>query len=227
MVSLPDFHDPSLFSLALTHRSYANEHPAVTGHNERLEFLGDAILAFLVGEWLYHQYPRMSEAELTRLRANLVDEAQLSRLANELGLNELMRLGKGAIKDKGRDNPALLCDTFEAMIGAYYLDSGLEAVRAYLHALFPPIAAFLVSTRAPDIPFVDPKSRLQQWALEHFTRTPEYRIVGESGPAHAKEFTAEVWVENTLYGAGTGKRKQDATKAAAEEALRRLNLPGN
>lgn len=224
MVSLPDFTDRSLFSLALTHRSYVNEHPEIPEHNERLEFLGDAILAFLVGELLYQRYREMSEAELTRLRSNLVEEAQLSKFAIELGLGELLRLGKGAIKDNGRSNPALLCDAFEAMIGAYYLDSGLDAVRAYVHALFPPVADRFVSTPARGISFVDPKNRLQQWSLERFARNPEYVIVAESGPDHAKEFTAQVRVNNTLYGTGTGKRKQDATKAAAEDALRRLDL---
>jgi ribonuclease-3 len=224
MPSLPTFQDRSLFSLALTHRSYLNEHPEITAHNERLEFLGDAILSFLIGELLYQRYPNMNEAELTRLRSNLVEETQLSRFAIELGLGELMRLGKGAIQDRGRSNPALLCDAFEAMIGAYYLDSGLTAARSYINALFTPVIDRFVSSQPQRVPFIDPKNRFQQWALAHFTRNPEYLITDESGPDHAKAFTAEVRVNQILYGTGQGKRKQDATKAAAEDALRRLEL---
>jgi ribonuclease III len=222
MSCLPPFQDRSLLTLALTHRSYVNEHPEISEHNERLEFLGDAILAFLVGELLYQRYAEMNEAQLTRLRSNLVEEAQLSRFATELGLGDLLRLGKGAIKDNGRANPALLCDVFEAIIGAYYLDSGLNAVRDYVHELFPPVAERLVASANPSTAFIDPKNRLQQWALERFAQNPQYSIVARSGPDHAGEFTAEVRVNNVLYGTGKGKRKQDATKAAAEDALKNL-----
>jgi ribonuclease-3 len=222
MPSLPVFRDRSLLTLALTHRSYVNEHQEIPEHNERLEFLGDAILAFLVGELLYRRYPEMDEASLTRLRANLVEETRLAEFARELEIGELLRLGKGAIKDNGRSNPAILADAFEAIIGAYYLDSGLDAVRDYIDGLFVPAACHFVTAPTTAVPFIDPKNRLQQWALARFARNPEYRIVHQSGPDHAREFTAEVWVNNVLYGTGAGKRKQDATKAAALDALKHL-----
>ena len=129
---LPSFHNPLLFDLALTHRSYANENPTVSSDNERLEFLGDAVLGFVIAEMLYTTYPDLQEGQLTHLRSRLVDERQLGKLGKDLGLGELMRLGKGTAKDGGRDNPSLLNDTFEATLGAYFLDSGIEAVREYI-----------------------------------------------------------------------------------------------
>jgi ribonuclease III len=224
MPSLPLFQNSTLLTLALTHRSYLNEHPDLMEDNERLEFLGDAILAFLIGELLYQKYPTMNEAELTRLRSNLVREEQLSLFASEIGLGELMRLGKGAIKDRGRSNPTLLCDAFEAIIGAYYLDSGLNAVKDYLQPLFIPVVSRFVSQQSESNSFIDAKNLFQQWALENFARNPEYLIIDVTGPAHAREFTAEVRVNNLLYGTGKGKRKQDATKAAAEDALKRCDI---
>lgn len=226
MPSLPPFQNAVLLTQALTHRSYLNEHCQLTEDNERLEFLGDAILAFLIGELLYQKYPAMNEAELTRLRANLVKEEHLAQLAGEIGLGELMRLGKGAIKDRGRSNPTLLADNFEAIIGAYYLDSGLNAVKNYLHQLFIPVASRLVSQQSESNSFIDAKNLFQQWALENFACNPEYAIVDVTGPPHAREFTAEVRVNSLLYGTGKGKRKQEATKAAAEDALKRCELPG-
>lgn len=226
MSCLPPFQNALLLTQALTHRSYVNEQSELTENNERLEFLGDAILAFLVGELLYQKYPAMNEAELTRLRSNLVKEEQLAQLGIEIGLGELMRLGKGAIKDRGRSNPTLLADTFEAIIGAYYLDSGLNAVKNYLHGLFIPVASHLVSQQSESPSFIDAKNLFQQWALANFASNPEYAIIDVTGPPHAREFTAEVRVNHLLYGTGKGKRKQDATKAAAEDALKRCQLQG-
>jgi ribonuclease-3 len=222
MAQLPKFKQEALWLQALTHRSYLNEHPQITEDNERLEFLGDAILAFLVGELIYRRYPGLSEAELTRLRSNLVEEPQLARIGAEMGLGELLRLGRGAIKDGGRSNPALLCDGFEAVIGAYYLDSGLEAVQEFVIPLFEAIAdTFVVPfTSQATSHLIDAKNRFQQWALANFSENPEYEIIDESGPPHAKEFTAIVRVRGIIYGTGKGRRKQEATKAAAEDALK-------
>lgn len=226
MFKLPTFQNQTLWIHALTHRSYVNEYPDAQEHNERLEFLGDAILAFLVGELLYQHYPNLSEAQLTRLRANLVDEIQLSKLARQLKLGELLRLGKGAIKDGGRNNPALLCDAFESMIGAYYIDAGIEAVRDYVQPIFKEVAAEIIlpESDTEKKPLVDAKNRFQQWALANFVQNPEYEIISETGPDHAKEFIAIVKVQEKVYGTGKGKRKQEATKAAAEDALKRLEL---
>jgi ribonuclease-3 len=144
MYKLPKFKNESLLIRALTHRSYVNEHPEAGEHNERLEFLGDALLGYLVGEVLYKRYEDFSEAQLTRLRSGLVDQNQLAKFAEQLGIGKLMRLGKGAEQDKGRQNPSLLCDTFEAIIGAYYLDSTITPVRAFVKKLFIPVADSMV-----------------------------------------------------------------------------------
>lgn len=226
MHKLPTFKDETLWQRAFTHRSYVNENPGAGEHNERLEFLGDAVLGFLIGELLYKRYPQMSEAELTRLRSALVDEKQLAKFATQLGIGNLMRLGKGAIKEGGRQNPSLLSDTFEAYIGAYFLDAGIEAVRNFVQPLFMSVADSIVFPQSEADPknLVDPKNRFQQWALAKFVQNPEYLIIDESGPDHAKEFTAEVSVNGIVYGVGKGRRKQDAEKRAADAALRKVGL---
>lgn len=226
MPKLPTIKDQTLWLSALTHRSYANEHPEAGEDNERLEFLGDAVLGFVVGELLYHRYSDMSEAQLTRLRSELVNEKQLAKFARELGLGKLMRLSKGAIRDKGYDNPSLLSDTFEAIIGAYFLESGIQAVCDYVKPLFTSVADSMVFPECDADPktLVDSKSRFQQWAQARFNQNPEYFIIDESGPAHAKEFTAEVRVKGKVYGVGKSRRKQDAEKRAAEAALRKVGI---
>ncbi|OKH18522.1 ribonuclease III [Hydrococcus rivularis NIES-593] len=224
MHKLPKFQDKKLWQCALTHRSYINENSDTNEHNERLEFLGDSVLGFLVSEFLYQRYPNLSEAQLTRLRSSLVDETQLAKFATELGIGEYMRLGKGAQKDGGRQNPALLSDTFEAIIGAYFLDSGLESVREFVRTLFQSVADSIVLPQSDrnSQNLVDVKNRFQQWALAEFGCNPEYFLIEESGPDHAKAFTFGVRVNGVVYGIGTGRRKQDATKAAAEEALKKV-----
>lgn len=229
---LPFIRDQALRLRALTHRSYVNEHPDVREHNERLEFLGDAVLGFLVGELLYQQTDpnqlALSEATMTRLRASLVDETQLAQFAIQLGLGELMQLGKGAIKDGGRESPALLSDTFEAYIGAYYLDSGIDAVRDFLIPLLTPILNQRISSDsdADASNLIDYKNRFQQWALAkpELGQNPKYCIVDESGPDHAKVFVAQVQVKGKVYGSGSGRRKQDAEKQAAKDALKKLGF---
>ncbi len=223
---LPPISDRQLLNQALTHRSYVNEHNDAKEHNERLEFLGDAVLGFIVGELLYKSYPYMSEAQLTRLRSKLVDEQQLSKLGKKLKLGEIMLLGKGAEKDKGRENPSLLNDTFEAIIGAYFLDAGIEAVKNYLQPIFKSLSAELVDTQPHNetTNFVDTKNRLQHWALATHKESPVYKIISESGPDHNKEFTAQVSVKGKVYGTGKGRRKQEAQKSAAESALKQLGI---
>lgn len=229
MKQLPPFKNSALLNLALTHRSYANEHSEVIKDNERLEFLGDAVLGFAIAEMLYRLYPTISEAQLTHLRSRLVDEAQLGKLGAEFGLGKLMRLGKGTAKDGGRDNPSLLNNTFEAVLGAYFLDAGIEPVRRYIFEIFQPIAQKAIedSRSEGDIDrleetFIDSKNRLQQWALARYQTKPIYRIIAESGPDHAKQFTAQVEISGITYGTGTGRRKQEAEKRAAESALGNL-----
>ena len=224
---LPPISDRSLLDLALTHKSYLNEHPEASGNNERLEFLGDAVLGFLIGEMLYKLHLNISEAQMTHLRSRLVDERQLGKLGAELGLGELIRLGKGTEKDGGRTNPSLLNDAFEAIIGAYFLDAGIERVKEYILPIFMPLVEKLLNNSTiepqfsdqPTESFIDSKNRFQQWALSQFGTHPTYKIIAETGPDHAKEFTAQVSIQDTVYGTGTGRRKQEAEKRAAEEAM--------
>ena len=226
MYKLPTIKNETLRLNALTHRSYVNEHPDAGEHNERLEFLGDAVLGFVVGELLYQRYPEMSEAQLTRLRSNLVDEKQLAKFALQLGIGDVIRLGKGAIKEGGRENPSLLSDTFEAYIAAYFLESGIEAVQKFVEPLFKSVADSIIFPQSDAEPksLVDSKGRFQQWALAKFVQNPEYFIIAESGPDHAKEFTAEVRVNGKVYGFGTGRNKKEAEKRAAEIALKEVGL---
>jgi ribonuclease III len=158
------------------------------------------------------------------LRANLVDETQLAKFATECGIGLYMRLGKGAEKDGGRQNPALLSDTLEAIIGAYFLDAGIEAVRPFVRSLLLLVVDSIVIPQSPldSDRLVDVKNRFQQWALAKFGCNPEYFLIEEIGPDHAKAFTYGVRINETVYGVGMGRRKQDATKAAAEDALTRL-----
>lgn len=227
--SLPPIRDRQLLERALTHRSYVNEHPTET-NNERLEFLGDAVLGFLVGELLYTRYPQMSEAQLTRMRSALVDETQLGQLGREMGIGAIVRLGRGADLDGGRDSPSILSDTFEALIAAYFLEAGIEAVRDYVREVFTGLAQNRVQEGSPLPPqsFIDTKNQFQQWVHAYFKESekpkPEYVIVKQSGPDHAKEFVAEVRVNDRVYGRGRGRRKQEAEKKAAEDALKKLGL---
>ena len=223
---IPPIINQGLLIQALTHRSYKNEHLTTQSDNERLEFLGDAILCFVVAEIIYKRYPEMNEAQLTRLRSKLVDEQQLSQFARELGLPKLMYLGKGAEKDGGRDNPAMLSDTFEALIAAYFIESGVDAVRYYVESLFIPVIdeIFLYESDINPTNLVDSKNQLQQWSLANFGEKPEYSVIAESGPPHAREFTSQVTVKGLVYGVGKGKKKQDAEKQAAVAALRKLKI---
>ncbi len=228
---LPSFKNHALFDLALTHSSYVNEHPEVGQDNERLEFLGDAVLGFVIAEMLYTMYPTINEAQLTHLRSQLVDEKQLGKLGAEFGLGTLMHLGKGTAQDGGRNNPSLLNDTFEAILGAYFLDAGIEPVRRYILDTFQPLARLLVdrfllsgvdpqNNLAPTRQtFIDSKNRFQQWALAQHKTPPTYQIIAETGPDHAKQFTAQVLINGKPYGVGTDRRKQEAEKRAAEAAL--------
>ena len=228
---LPKFKNPELLKQALTHRSYLNENSGDEEDNESLEFLGDAVLGFLVGELLYRRYKEehdLKPKELTRLRSLLVDEKQLAKFAAQLGIGEKMRLGKGAEKDGGRENPALLSDTFEAIIGAYFLDSGITPLRAFIKKLFIPVADDIIfpdsDDNLPPNDLVDTKGKFQQWALAEFGENPKYESNNGEGPDHAKIFTAEVRVRGKLYGVGKGNRKQEAEKRAAEKALKKVGL---
>ena len=223
--TLPTFKQENLWLQALTHRSYANENPG-NEHNERLEFLGDAILQFVVGNFLYQRYPHFAEAELTRLRSQLVDEVQLAKFAQSLNIGDFIRLGNGAKKSGEQQNPSLLSDTLEAIIGAYFLDAGLEPVQDFVHGLLLSVVEEFQTTNSPNFKnnLIDVKNQLQQWALKEFgpDGLPEYFLIEETGPDHAREFTFGVRIRDKIYGQGKGVRKQEATKAAAIAALEKI-----
>ena len=218
-LNLP-FTDRLLLNRALTHRSYLNEHPEAIEDNERLEFLGDAVLDFLVGAWLYNHFPEMAEGELTRLRSALVRTEQLAEFANQINLGSVMRLGRGEEEGGGRQRQALLCGTFEALVGALYLNSGLQAVREFLEPLLEPATYQILAARKDQ----DPKSVLQEWVQSQGYGPPIYRTVAASGPEHDKTFDVEVIVDGKAFGRGRGHSKQAAAKVAARSALDTLGL---
>ena len=209
-----------LLSRALTHRSYLNEHPEALEDNERLEFLGDAVLDFLVAVWLYNRFPEMSEGDMTRLRAALVGTKQLAEFAIQINLSAAIRLGHGEDAGGGRHRTALLCATLEAIIGALYLDSGIEAVRQFMEPLLAPAAEQILIARKD----VDSKSHLQEWAQSRGHGLPSYKPVSIRGPDHAKTFVFEVCINGKTYGRGDGPSKQAASKEAARAALTALGL---
>jgi len=209
------FRDTGLLLRALTHPSYVNEHPEEEVDNQRLEFLGDAVLGLAVAAWVFLRYPQFQEGQMTRLRAALVREETLAQFAAQLGLGEVLRLGHGEEAGGGRERMANLGDGFEALMGAVYLDGGLEPVRQILHPLIEPAAEAILAAEADK----DAKSRLQEWAQARLGVTPRYRIVAEHGPDHAKTFVAEVLLGREVAGRGEGHSKQAAERAAAQEAL--------
>ena len=217
------FKDKSLLSRALTHRSYLNENPGtVLEDNERLEFLGDAVLDFLVGAYLYHRFPEMKEGELTSLRAALVRTETLADFARKLEIGRFLLLGLGEADSGGRNRTPLLCAAFEALTGAIYLDQGLPAVKKLVEPLIGPALVSIIDAAL----HIDAKSEFQVWAQAHFNITPRYVVVGSSGPDHAKLFTVQAKVGDVVWGEGNGRSKQSAAQAAASDALIRVEAMG-
>ncbi|MBU0702543.1 MAG: ribonuclease III [Chloroflexi bacterium] len=209
------FRDPRLLWRALTHPSYVNEHPEnETGDNQRLEFLGDAVLDFVTGAWIYRRYSDFDEGPMTRLRAALVRTNTLAQFARQVGIGETLRLGYGEEEAGGRERDANLCDAFEAVVGALYLDGGLAVVEDFIEPLIGPVAEATLAAEAD----LDAKSRLQEWSQARLRVTPHYRIVAEEGPDHAKTFEAEVLLGKSVAGRGMGHSKQVAEQAAARAA---------
>lgn len=210
------FRDYSLLSRALTHRSYLNENPDMAlEDNERLEFLGDAVLDFLVGSYLYHHYPEMDEGDLTSLRAALVQARSLAEFARQLELGRFLRLGYGEAENGGRERTPILCATFEAIIGAMYLDQGLGDVEKLVNRLIGPALVEIIASASHK----DAKSEFQVWAQAQYNITPRYLVVATAGPDHAKVFTVQVLLNDEVWGEGDGRSKQDAAQAAATQAF--------
>lgn len=210
------FGDKALLQRALTHRSYLNEDPDYPlDDNERLEFLGDAILDFLIAEYLYHHYPEMPEGRLTNLRSALVRTERLAQFAQQLSLGDHILMGRGEVESGGRCRTAVLCDAFEALVGALYLDQGIEPTGQFVYRTIEPSLRKILATNADR----DAKSLLQELAQSFHRITPTYRTIQEDGPDHAKEFTVEAVIGDKAYGQGSGLSKQHAAQAAAEQAL--------
>jgi ribonuclease-3 len=210
------FSDLTLLRRALTHASYLNENPECDwGDNERLEFLGDAVGGFIAAEALYERFPEWPEGWLTSLRATLVRTESMARLASQVELGRRLLLGRGEEQSGGRSRATLLSDAFEALLGAIYLDQGLEAARRFFLPLLKPQLEHL----SPQAPLSDAKTLLQEWAQARYHEAPSYQIVSETGPDHAKEFTVEVWIQGQVRGRGAGPSKQAAEKVAASAAL--------
>lgn len=208
------FKSMELFEQALTHRSWVNENPSKRGTNERLEFLGDAILEFVVSSFIYTAFPQEEEGFLTALRANIVNTKSLAALANRLSVGEYLFLSKGEEQGGGRNNPSLLADTIEAIIGALYIDQGFEPAKEFIQVnLLERIDEFL------EKPLKDPKSRLQEFVQAKGMDAPRYKLVREEGPDHSKEFVIEVFVGEKSLGEGLGRSKSTAEQSAAEHAL--------
>jgi len=225
------FQDAFLLQQALTHRSYMFENPKSGEDNERLEFLGDAVLGFVSSEFLYSLESELEvdEGKLTVLRAKLVNEEQLAKFAVDLNIGKWMRLGKGEQITGGRTKTSLLSNMFEAMIGAYFLDSGIDTVRDFLKPLFESAVKNLgdFESEVHSTNVVDPKNLFQQWALANIQYNPQrqpprYQTSTTNSLNADYAFVAKVFVNNKLYGEGTGRSKKDAEKRAAEDALSKL-----
>lgn len=213
------FNDRELLYQALTHRSYVNEAgDKSVKDNERLEFFGDAVIDFFLSDQLYRRFPENREGELTRIRASLVDEESLARLALGLDLGRYLRLGKGEEKSGGRRKKSILADAYEALVAAVYLDGGAEAVQPLLETHFAP----LMENHAGGVVCRDFKTEFQELAQAMRGATPGYLLKGASGPDHDRIFTIEARLGGECFGEGSGRSKKEAEQAAAREGLARL-----
>lgn len=211
------FSNQELLRQALTHRSYLNEHPEVAlGHNERLEFLGDAVLEIIVTEHLFNTFPEQPEGELTDWRASLVNAKMLASIAQGLEVEENLYLSRGEEKDaNSKARQYILANAMEAIIGAMYLDGGIEATKTFVHAF---VISHLDNILENHL-YLDPKSRFQEKAQEATGITPHYRVISESGPDHEKIFEVGLYLEEELVAVGNGSSKQEAQVAAAAQGL--------
>jgi len=214
-MNLPKLKNKKLFEQAFTHRSYLNEAKLKVSSNERLEFLGDSILSFAVSNYLYTKYPEFDEGTLTNLRSLMVNTKSLSDIARELNMGQLLKLSRGEEESKGRENSTLLENSFEAYIGALFLDQGMISVAKFLEGVLFPKTQDIVNKRA----LKDPKSLLQEKVQAQKQSSPIYKVLEDTGPAHAKTFKVGVFVNGKILGEGKGKSKQIAEESAAKNAL--------
>lgn len=213
------FNDIGLLDTALTHRSYLNENKSIKEHNERLEFLGDAVLELIVTEYLFTNCPDKKEGELTSFRSAAVKTATLAKLSRELGYGKYLKMSKGEERTGGRDKDYLMANTFEAVLGAIYLDKGIKECEKFLKKVVFPEIEHIIENRLD----IDPKTQFQEMAQTNFKQTPNYKVIKESGPDHDKTFIVGVYVGKKKLGEGTGLSKQKAEEAAAEKALEKIS----
>ena len=214
------FKDKNLLKQAFTHRSYINENPSVgLLHNERLEFLGDAVLELIVTNFLYKKYPNYTEGELTALRSALVNAVIISEVATSIGMNDYLLLSKGEKKDNGKARQYILANTYEACVGAIYLDQGMKMAGDFVSKTLLPKTEEIVNKKL----WRDAKSLVQEKAQEFVNITPAYKVLNESGPDHDKHFTVGIYFGSSLIAEGKGKSKQEAEQKAAETALKIKN----
>lgn len=219
MQNLPKLKNQKLATQAFIHRSYLNEAKKELESNERLEFLGDSILSFVISDHLFRNYPDFDEGVLTNLRSLVVNTKSLAKEAKLRGFGKNLLLSKGEEESNGRENDSILANTFEAFIGALFVDQGIESVKEFLkNTLIPHIKEFVEKKV-----FKDPKSLLQENVQAKKQNSPIYKVLSEEGPAHAKIFTVGVFIENQKKGTGTGRSKQEAEEFAAEKALEKIN----
>lgn len=223
MTNIPQFKNKKFFNQAFIHRSFLNETKEELSSNERLEFLGDSILSFVVSKLLFNTFPQFDEGILTNIRSILVNTKSLATIAQELNLGSLLKLSKGEEESKGRQNQSLLADSFEAFIGALFLDQGIEKTEEFLIDIFESKAKEVAKSKS----FKDPKSLLQEYIQSRRKSSPVYKVLKEIGPAHSKSFIMGVFVKNKLVAQGKGKSKQEAEEDAASlalEVLKKVNL---
>ncbi len=215
------FRQRELLRTALTHSSYINEYEGADElrDNERLEFLGDAVLDLIAADLLYRQYPHVNEGVLTQLRSALVKTESLAQFAAQLRLGEFLRVGKGEEQSGGRQRSSTLCRTFEALIGAIYLDQGMATAVDFVAPLLLDLLTEVLEKRL----HLDARSELQERLLARKSASPSYRVTGESGPEHAKQFSVEVHIGDETLGSGLGNSKRAAAQAAARDALLRMS----
>jgi ribonuclease-3 len=213
------FRRVALLDEALTHKSHANEFKHKHGkHNERLEFLGDAVLTLVVSEQLAAMFPDFTEGDLSKIKARLVSEESLAEVARRLDLGSLLRLGRGEELTRGREKASLLANVLEAIVAAVYVDGGLEAARGFLRRAFADEFTHLQDLGGPAI-LHDYKTRLQEWCQKHYDTLPQYIVVKESGPDHQKIFEVQLAIRGDVRGIGVGRSKKEAEQMAAKQAL--------
>lgn len=212
------FKDSELLTLAFVHRSYLNEAKHMHTSNERLEFLGDSVLSLVTSHFLYINYPAYPEGTLTNIRSSLVKTTSLRDISKSLGLGELLFLSHGEEASGGRTNPSLLADVFEALLGAIYLDQGINAAKKFLETYLFPHAKGIIDTKS----YIDYKSLLQELVQQDSRISPTYHVVKSEGPDHSRVFWVEARVARSVLGAGSGKSKQEAEQNAALAALEKM-----